>query len=116
MLAKIAYSNPGTELDHPILLDNKLFLQRDGTRSFMLKGTTFEYFAGSAKWYRPIQFDILKSYSFEEIFEEIISSKGISDDRKDLILFHLGELSNLPIHLGFVPDPDVDDWFADEDD
>lgn len=116
MLEKISYSNPGTELNHPILLDKKLFIQRYDTRCFILKGTTFEYFAGSAKWFRPIQFDIIKSYSFEEIFEEIIISNGISNDRKDLILFHLVELSNLPIHLGFVHDPDIDDWFADEDD
>lgn len=116
MLSEIAYSNPRTEIDHPILLNPILFLRRAGTRCFILKGTQFDYFAGSAKWYKPLKFNYIKSYSFEEAFEEIIISEGISDFQKDQILFHLSELNNLPIRLDFVHDPDVDAWFQDDED
>lgn len=118
MLAEIAYSNPRTEYEHPILFDLDLFSLKTASRCFTLKETNFYYFAGSAKWYKPIGYverSCLSSYSFEEVFEEVINSEYVSDSRKNKIIFHLKELANLPVHLAYVNDPDVNRWFFDDD-
>ena len=61
---------------------------------YRLQGTNFYFFDLSQRWVKKLEYTEI-DMPFEDIFNELIVDKNISDKRKELILFNLVDLRNL---------------------